>query len=301
MERWILANRPDWHARFSGNLRAEEGFYLFDQENSCMFLDSANLCLLHVQGVKPQECFVWPVHVYVGTLGDAQIRVSTTCCEGYKFITAESPSVAACEEYAKRIGHARLARFREVYGGSYGNRFVKEVVLPTTVRTLASNELDRYRRAGEAFFPGEDWERGMHRVSRMHARRTDGLLVYEEGEQIVGYATLWPLSDEAVGRLKAGQLKDCDIDEKCMPDDPSKPVTAWIMTAIAVAEPDRKRRRQIVAGLLYAVHNRVASEDRSEIYAHAATDRGSAFLRRKGFRFDFPKAPTLCVLEVVNS
>jgi hypothetical protein len=301
IETWVKVNRPDWLERFSKNLKKEKDFYLFDQEDSCMFLDQKNLCVLHNDGVKPQECFVWPLHVYLGNLGNPEIRVSTTCCEGFKFVTKDSPSVEACENYAEKIGHDRLARFREIYGGSYGNTLVKEIDLPPKVRSLASDELGLYRAAGEAFFPDEDWDRGMQRISRMHAKHDDGLLVYEENGKISGYATLWPLSDDAVDQLKTGELIDSDIDEKAMPDSQSQPITNWIMTAIAVNEPDQTRRRQIVSGLLFAIFNRLAPNRTSQVFAHAATDRGQSFLNRKGFKFDFPEAESLCVLKISKS
>jgi len=271
---------------------------LFDQEDSCMFLDENNLCRLHNDGVKPKECFVWPLHVYLGNLGNPEIRVSTTCCEGYKFVSQESPSVRACEDYADEIGHDRLSRFREVYGGSYGNTLLKEIKLPPKVRSLGANELHLYRAAGEAFFPGEDWDSGMKRISRMYSRHGDGLLVYEANEKISGYATLWPLSESAVARLKSGELIDSDIDEKAMPESPDEPVRNWIMTAIAVNEKDTTKRRQIVSGLLYAIFTRMLTASTSRIYAHAATDRGRSFLSRKGFQFDFPEAETLCELII---
>lgn len=299
MEKWVKLNRPDWSERFAKNLRQEEGFYLFDQEDSCMFLDEKNLCLLHNNGVKPQECFVWPLHVYLGSMGAPEIRVSTTCCEGYKFVTKESPSVKACEDYAARVGHDRLSRFRELYGGSYGNTLVKELALSPKVRPLGPHELHLYRAAGEAFFPGEDWDSGMQRISRMHARHRDGLLVYEADDgRVLGYATMWPLSDEAVSRLQSGELIDSDIDERAMPTTSGQPVTNWIMTAIAVNESDKTKRRQIVSGLLYAIFSRLSPGAGSRIYAHAATQRGRSFLTRTGFEFGFPSADTLCVLNI---
>jgi len=298
IENWILANNPGWHERFLANLKEEQNFFLFDQEDSCMFLDTQNLCRLHEDGVKPQECFVWPLHIYEGDLGNPQIRVSTTCCEGYKFITSDNPGIEACEFYANQIGHDRLSRFREVYKGSYGNKFVKELALEPKVRALKSNELSLYRSAGESFFPGEDWDSGMKRISRMHARHNDGLLVYEDDGKIVGYATLWPLSSNAVEKLKTGELTDSEIDDMAMPCETNVPTSAWIMTAIAVNEGDRTRRRQIVAGLLYAIFLRMETASTSEIYAHAATARGQAFLSRKGFEFKFPEANSLCVLSI---
>lgn len=300
IENWLRINQPEWFEHFSENLKSEEGFYLFDQEDSCMFLDKNNLCLLHNDGVKPKECFVWPLHIYLGNMGNPEIRVSTTCCEGYKFVTKDSPSVRACEDYASDIGHDRLSRFREIYGGSYGNTLLKEINLPPKVRSLGPHELHLYRTAGEAFFPGEDWDRGMKRISRMHARHGDGLLVYEGDGKISGYATLWPLSESAVVRLKSGELIDSDIDEQAMPASPEEPVNNWIMTAIAVNEEDQTRRRQIVSGLLYAIFTRLLPASTSWIYAHAATDRGRSFLGRKGFKFEFPEAGTLCALTITK-
>lgn len=300
IENWVKLHKPEWLERFLKNLKQESGFFLFDQEDSCMFLDRRNLCVLHNDGVKPQECFVWPLHVYLGNLGNPEIRVSTTCCEGYKFVNKQSPSVDACKDYASQIGHDRLARFREVYGGSYGNTLLTTVELPPKVRSLASHELNLYRNAGEAFFPGEDWDRGMLRISRMHARHKEGLLVYEDDGKITGYATMWPLSGDAVSRLKTGELIDSDIDEKAMPESSTDRINSWIMTAIAVNELEQTNRRQIVSGLLYAIFSRLINGTTSYIYAHAATDRGSSFLTRKGFKFEFPDAETLCCLKVTK-
>lgn len=300
IESWIKDKNPDLLQRFTTNLKDEQEFYLFDQEDRCMFLEGNNLCVLHSDGVKPQECFVWPLHVYLGNLGNPEIRVSTSCCEGFKFISKDSPSVDACQNYAEKIGHERLSRFRELYGGSYGNILVKEINLPLKVRALTSNELGLYRTAGEASFANEDWDKGMIRVSRMHAKHSDGILAYVENGKIYGYTTLWPLSDSAITQLKTGELIDSDIDETSMPDLLSKSITNWIITAIAVNESGRLRRRQIVSGLLFAVYTRLAQHTTSQVFAHAASDRGRSFLSRKGFQFEFPNAESLCVLKVTK-
>jgi hypothetical protein len=104
-----------------------EGFVLYDQLNACQFLTSENLCRLHTQGVKPSECFWWPFHVYVAPDEALEIRVSTTCCDGYKNCQQASGYIAQIEKEVRGISAETIRAFRRVYGGSYGTNLVKRL------------------------------------------------------------------------------------------------------------------------------------------------------------------------------
>lgn len=116
---WVRENSPGELEEFEKRSEKFDGFYLYDQQECCQFLDGANLCRLHTQGVKPRECFWWPLHVYAGEKGELDIRVSTSCCLAYQHIDAESPAVDALEAESRKLGGALIERFRAEYPGSY--------------------------------------------------------------------------------------------------------------------------------------------------------------------------------------
>ncbi len=84
IERWVAANGTagdlrELHDRMSG--------MVYDQRQRCQFLDGRDLCRLHVYGVKPLECWFWPLHTAED--GD-HVEVSVaTCCDAHCSITAE--------------------------------------------------------------------------------------------------------------------------------------------------------------------------------------------------------------------
>jgi len=77
--------------------------------------------------VKPSECFWWPFHVFTAAAGGLEIRMSTTCCEGYRHYTPGLPFLEIIAAQAKAIGHARLRAFRAVYPGSDQLMVVKQL------------------------------------------------------------------------------------------------------------------------------------------------------------------------------
>jgi Fe-S-cluster containining protein len=299
IRQWIKQNDLNLQAQFSSLLGNHGDFFLFDQQDACMFLDKSNLCRLHMSGVKPKECFVWPLHIYLNYHGQPEVRVSTTCCDGYKFITTDHPSVEATRNFAKEIGYARLAKFRAIYSGSYGSKFVESVDLGENLRPLTVKDLPRYRKVGEHFFPNENWDSGIARVERMLNRYPQGILAFEEDGEILGYITLWPLTNDAAGRLESGDLIDSNIDEQVIPNKESEFTGKWIITAVGVLATGKEKRRQIILSLLNGVMRRRNPDLQNYIYAHAATQDGKRFLNRTGFRFAFPDAEKLCRLDLL--
>ncbi len=123
---WLHANGRSELSEFLSRAKPHEGFFLYDQQERCQFLDEQNLCRLHPIGIKPTECFWWPFHVY--SEGEAlAIRLSTSCCDGYKEFRAGLPFLDIIEEQAKQIGLTLIRAFRKVYSGSYNTTFVKEL------------------------------------------------------------------------------------------------------------------------------------------------------------------------------
>ena len=106
-------------AEFETRCEKHDGFSLYDQQDSCQFLDKNNLCRLHDAGVKPSECYWWPYHVYEEKDGSLSIRLSTSCCEGYKSVGSGVAFIATVENQARSIGGSLLRKFRQTYHGSY--------------------------------------------------------------------------------------------------------------------------------------------------------------------------------------
>ena len=117
---WVIANSPAELGEFDVRSEKFDGFYLYDQQDSCQFLDESDLCRLHTQGVKPRECFWWPLHVYTKAEdASLEIRASTSCCTAYQHINSESPCVNDVEAESRTLGAELINRFRSVYPGSY--------------------------------------------------------------------------------------------------------------------------------------------------------------------------------------
>lgn len=129
---WLKARPEVEQANFERCLDDDhDGFALLDQENRCQFLDDRNLCRLHNEGVKPSECFWWPMHVYVNRQDQLEVRVSETCCEAFNCLNGGQSNEGAelqVEKLAARvreIGPDVVRRFRKAYQGSYENRPVR--------------------------------------------------------------------------------------------------------------------------------------------------------------------------------
>ena len=122
---WVRENAVSDLEEFDSRSECLDGFYLYDQKTRCQFLDARNLCRLHDKGVKPTECFWWPLHIYTGADDSLEIRVSTSCCDAYKSIPPESPLVASLKKEALQLGRELLKKFRDVYSGSYNGRLLE--------------------------------------------------------------------------------------------------------------------------------------------------------------------------------
>jgi len=124
---WLAQNSPAELAEFESRTEEFEGFRLYDQKDICQFLDAQNLCRLHNQGVKPRECFWWPLHIYTADCEGLEVRVSNSCCDAYKHITSNSSYVDEVVEEARNIGDDIIRRFRGVYPGSYSGITLRRI------------------------------------------------------------------------------------------------------------------------------------------------------------------------------
>jgi len=124
---WLLNHSPQEIGEFEARSEKFDGFYLYDQQDSCQFLDQADLCRLHTHGVKPRECFWWPLHIYTTENTDLDIRASTSCCEAYKHLGADSAYVDAVESEVEQLGVDLVRKFRAVYPGSYSGISLRRV------------------------------------------------------------------------------------------------------------------------------------------------------------------------------
>jgi Fe-S-cluster containining protein len=115
---WILNNSPDELKEFQSRLEVFDGFYLYDQQDTCQFLDRHALCRLHTSHVKPSECFWWPLHVYKSDTGELEIKAANYCCLAAVEITKETHHVDLMEKQARHIGLHLITAFRNVYPGA---------------------------------------------------------------------------------------------------------------------------------------------------------------------------------------
>jgi len=126
---WVIQNSPAELEEFESRSQKHDGFYLYDQQEICQFLDQTDLCRLHTQGVKPRECFWWPLHVYTGEKQEnLEIRASTSCCTAYQHLPSDSPYVDVVEEESKRLGDDLIRKFRKVYPGSYSGILLRSFI-----------------------------------------------------------------------------------------------------------------------------------------------------------------------------
>ena len=118
LRQWVVNNAPADLPALEARTKQFDEFRLYDQKDRCQFLDERNDCRLHAEGVKPGECFWWPFHVFIAADGGLEIRMSTTCCEGFRHYTPGLPFLDQVEAQARAIGYARLRAFRAVFPGS---------------------------------------------------------------------------------------------------------------------------------------------------------------------------------------
>ncbi len=123
MRTWLIKNSPDELDNFDKRIEEHDGFYLYDQKNSCGFLNEKDLCRLHVDGIKPTECFAWPFHVYLDDKQELEIRYSNTCCQSYLEIeTHRDEAIRYARELLAYFDENIIRSFRNTYNGSYGSK-----------------------------------------------------------------------------------------------------------------------------------------------------------------------------------
>jgi hypothetical protein len=128
---WLGNNLPDEAEEFRSRCEDFNEFFLYDQKDRCQFLDNQNLCRLHDAGVKPRECFWWPLHVYVNDDRCLEIRASTSCCEAFKLLNRDSVFVTEVQTEMEVLGAPMIERFRSAYPGSYSGMTLR-TLLPSS-------------------------------------------------------------------------------------------------------------------------------------------------------------------------
>jgi hypothetical protein len=128
IKRWLAKNSPGDLKEFSMRSDERGSFFLYDQKDRCQFLDASELCRLHREGIKPRECFWWPLHAYVGDSQTVEIRVSTSCCPAYLQINDASPCLDSVEADIRTLGFDIVHEFRQIYPGSYSGVLLRTVL-----------------------------------------------------------------------------------------------------------------------------------------------------------------------------
>ncbi|WP_414587514.1 hypothetical protein [Scytonema sp. PCC 10023] len=124
---WLAGNSASELGEFESRCVKYDGFYLYDQKDNCQFLTETNLCRLHPEGVKPSECFWWPVHIYGTEPENLELCVATKCCTACEYIDANSYLLDDITKRAHELGCDVICRFRRVYLGSYEKRFLRKL------------------------------------------------------------------------------------------------------------------------------------------------------------------------------
>jgi Fe-S-cluster containining protein len=114
---WLEQHSPGDLAEFRSRMEAHDGFHLYEQGTRCQFLDDKNLCRLHVPGVKPRECFWWPLHVFDVGDGQLEVQVSTECCSAWRQVEKEPRLAQAVAAEVDELGKDLIKKFRKVYPG----------------------------------------------------------------------------------------------------------------------------------------------------------------------------------------
>lgn len=297
---WILENSPNELEPFHSKLEDCGNFYLFDQEDSCQFLDERNLCRLHDDGVKPTECFIWPAHLYVGNLGDLEVRVSDSCCEGFKFISSTHTVIDSVENLAHHAGYERILDFRRKYAGSYRHLPTRVIDINSpNVKFLDIKELGLYQQKLESLFSQCDRESKMASLQSMLTRYPQGIAVYEVEGEIQGYATLWPLNSAAAAALESGALRESEVDDSHLDPNPAAYPRFWLLEAFAVFERRRPQRRIALLSLLRSVSSRLLPRTAAHrVLAYGINDVSRRFLGRTGFTEPTSRGELPWILDV---
>lgn len=296
IQSWATANQSD-AGEFRGRCSAYPGFFLYDQQESCQFLDDKNLCKLHEPQVKPTECFWWPLHVYQNE-DHLEIRASSSCCDAFRALDDRHPYVDHIEEQAGKIGSGLLRELRKKYAGSYETHFIRRLhsdhqAFPSSI-FLKKAGFDEYAQAGKALFPEADWDQGRIRVASMLDQYPSGILTSIHKNRIGGYVTLYPLRRSAMGALQNGDLKDEDINGNHIAHWQEFNGGYWLLTAVGIPYPEHDAIRQAIKDTLIRRIRLVRSFKGTEgIFAHAVTPQGRAFLSKLGFQYCSKKVDCL--------
>ncbi|MDR2674076.1 MAG: hypothetical protein LBC18_04200 [Opitutaceae bacterium] len=267
---------------FHSRLKKHEGFFLYNQQNACQFLDAGNLCLLHGKGIKPRECFWWPYHVYFDTTGKMVIAISKTCCDAWKH---HEPEIAAqfcddIEDCVNGCGEETVRRFRDAYAGSYGHETVREIS-PLVFRKIRTTELEIYKKRGMQFFPEADWKNGIGNYAEMLRLFPDGLQAAWIGGRIIGYISLWPLKKTFGEKFKRGAVRDDDLSPSDI--ERAAPPRIWFLRAIAVQSASVQLHRKVRDRLTRFMLSRISACG-VEIFAQAVSRQGENYLLKNNFQ-----------------
>jgi hypothetical protein len=80
-----------------------------------------------IKGVKPSECFWWPVHIYGTEPENLEFCVATRCCTACEYIDANSLLLDDITKRVCELGTDVICRFRRVYSGSYEKQFLRKL------------------------------------------------------------------------------------------------------------------------------------------------------------------------------
>lgn len=114
---WLGKHSPADLLEFKARSESHDGFHLYEQQTRCQFLDAANLCRLHAPGVKPRECFWWPLHVFDVGNGQLEVQVSTECCSAWRHVETEPRLAQDVAAEVNALGKDLIRDFRKVYPG----------------------------------------------------------------------------------------------------------------------------------------------------------------------------------------
>lgn len=154
-ENEMQGDLDEWKSR----CELKDGYYLYDQKNACQFLDKNNLCRMHFTGVKPSECFWWPLHVFWNQEEGYTLKAGTYCCDGCKFVTPDSKHAEMVESQAKHLGLDLIKKFRMSYPGRTDCRTIKTINPNPSTQVVGTkdfeNTRDSFRNLGGQHFPSD--------------------------------------------------------------------------------------------------------------------------------------------------
>lgn len=129
---YVASRSAAERAEFDGRCEEHDGFRLYDQREGCQFLTEDALCRVHPLGIKPKECFWWPLHVYETAEGSLEIRSASYCCRAASSLSQDGTHVDLIAEQAAELGHDVLRKFRKVFPGNYSEKQRVRVLDPGT-------------------------------------------------------------------------------------------------------------------------------------------------------------------------